>query len=209
LLVGLTGGLACGKSTVLSLFASLGAATIDADRLARGALAPSSPLLGRVRDLLGDGVFDAAGAIDRARVAAKVFADPGLRLGLEALVHPEVILKEDEAIAAHTRNGAAMVVCDAALLFEAGRAPRFDRLVVVACPAALQEERAVARGMARGDARARITAQMPVADKTRLADYVIDSSGTPEETERQAREVFARLEADAGRAGGGWPPLSP
>jgi dephospho-CoA kinase len=197
LLVGLTGGLACGKSTVLAVFAELGAATTDADLLARQAFEDEA-VLGRARRLLGADAFGADGRLDRARAASVVFADPERRRRLEAIVHPEVIRLEEEEVARFTERGEEVVVCDVPLLFEAGRAPRFDRLVVVSCPEEVQVARAVGRGMSEADARRRVAAQMPVGEKAARADYVIDTSGSLEETRAAARRVYQLLRADAG-----------
>ena len=203
LLVGLTGALASGKSTVLALYREHGAGTIDADIIAREVLAPGSPLLARVRTEFGDQVFAPGGVLDRARLAQVVFRDGERRQALEAIVHPEVMRREEEAAARLAAAGHAIVVADIPLLYEVGREGRFDRIVVVACPEPIQVARAVARGMSESDARHRIASQLPIHEKAARADYRVDSSGTLEETRTRALAVWLRLEQDARRVRAG------
>jgi len=201
--VGLTGGLACGKSTVLTELAGCGAATIDDDQLARAALADGSPLLVSVRAALGDRVFRDDGTLDRARVAALVFADAEKRRALEAIVHPEVLRRERLEVARLEATGADIVVADVPLLIEAGLKSSYDRVVAVVCGEQTQVLRATARGMSEADARARIGAQLSATEKARQADYVIDSEGSLDETRQRAREVYARLTQDLTAIRGG------
>lgn len=195
--VGLTGGLATGKSTVLQALSEGGAATIDADELAREALAPGSPLVDRVVAEFGDGILAADGAVDRQALADLVFTDADKRKKLEAIIHPEVIRRTEEAIAKFADEGARMAVVDSPLLYEADRAGDFDRVVVVACEPGTQLRRAIERGLSEDDARARIAAQLPLAAKINRADYVIETDGTVEQTAQRSRTTHALLQRDA------------
>lgn len=195
--VGLTGGLASGKSTVLAEFAAVGVPTIDADALARRALDPGSPLIAEVSRLLGAAVVRTDGQLDRQHVASLVFADAGKRRQLEALVHPVVLRAEDDEVARLESLGSELVVVDVPLLYEVHLEHRFARVVVAACSTDLQLQRAVARGMSEADARSRIAAQLPIEEKRARADYIIDTGGSLAETARQARAVIRELMADA------------
>jgi dephospho-CoA kinase len=194
--VALTGGIATGKSTVLRLLQQRGIPTIDADRLAREAVAAGSPGLRAVADRFGPSVLSADGTLDRRRLAAIVFADPAARADLEAIVHPAVY----EAIGAWFAALPAAVplaVADIPLLFETGRDREFACVVVVACTPAEQVRRVMAReGSTEADARARLAAQWPIDRKVALADHVIWTTGTPDETERQVDALVRRLMAE-------------
>lgn len=198
LTVGLTGGIACGRSTLGRLFKRLGACVIDMDHLAHGLLAPGGAGAQPVADAFGAGVKDASGGIDRGALGALVFADAAARARLEAILHPMIISESERLVktfsATHAR-GIAMV--DAALLVETGGWRRYQRLVVVVCDPALQLQRLMARdGLTEAQARARIAAQAPLADKMKLADYVIDTSGTLAQSEERAHDVHAMLRED-------------
>jgi len=205
--VGLTGGLACGKSTVLKIFAELGAGTIDADAIVHGLMAPGSPLVDRIQARFGVAVRRPDGSLDRARLATIVFADPSLRRDLEHLVHPEVLRHEEREARRQIATGVDLLVVDIPLLFEAGQVSRFARVVVVRCDPEDQLARAIARGMDPDDARRRIDAQMPLDDKARRADYVIDTSTTLEQTRQRTLAVHRLLCDDLGelRAAGRLP----
>lgn len=196
-IIGLTGGIAAGKSTVSKRFAEHGAVVVDADRLAREAVAPGSPGLHAVRARFGDAVVDADGSLDRAALGAIVFADPAARKDLEAITHPEVWrLARERFDTAAAADPDAVVVYDVPLLAEASgtRPLRFDAVVVVDAPAAVRVERMVAhRGMAREDAERRVAAQATDAERLALADHVVDATGTVEDTLRSADEVWTRL----------------
>jgi dephospho-CoA kinase len=198
LTVGLTGGIACGRSTLGRLFARLGACVIDMDHLAHALLAPGGTGVEPVAAAFGSGVRAAGGGIDRAALGSLVFADAAARSRLEAILHPMIIEESERRVrefgASHPR-GIAMV--DAALLVETGGWRRYQRLVVVACDPALQLQRLMARdGLTEAQARARIGAQAPLAEKLLLADYVIDTSGTLSQSEARAHEVYAQLRED-------------
>lgn len=196
-IIGLTGGIAAGKSTVSRRWAEHGAVVVDADRLARDAVAPGSPGLARVAERFGPSVLAADGSLDRAALGSIVFADADARRDLEAITHPEVWRLAQEAFdAAESDDPEALVVYDVPLLAEArGRRPiAFDAVVVVDAPAAQRVERLVAfRGATRDDAERRVAAQASDAERLALADHVVDATGTVDETIRSADDVWARL----------------
>jgi len=197
LLVGLTGGIATGKSTVSDALRALGCVVIDADVLAREVVEPGQPALDAIVRAFGRDVLGPDGALDRKRLAAVVFADPDKRQRLEALTHPAIRARLAERLAALEAEGfAGIVVFDAPVMIEAGNYRNMDRLVVVVTDAATQRARAVARDGDRADVERRIASQMPLADKARLADYVIDNSGDRAATEAETRRVHAALLAD-------------
>lgn len=179
--VGLTGNIAAGKSTVADLWRRRGAAVVDADELARRAVAPGSAGLRRVVEAFGREVLDAGGELDRAALARRVFADADARARLEAIVHPEVARLRpaaERAALAGGRPDRAIVVHDIPLLFEVGLGDEFDLVAHVHAPAEARRARLVeGRGMAPDEAAARIAAQMPSEEKIPLADVVIDNSG--------------------------------
>ena len=200
--VALTGGIATGKSHVTRVLAQRGIPTIDADVLAREAVAPESPGARAVLARFGDAIR-AAGegpdAIDRRALAAIVFADPAARRDLEAIVHPFVYARI-EAWFRNLPEATGFAVADIPLLFETGRERDFDRVVVVACTPDEQVRRLMARdGIAAADARARLDAQWPIDEKVSRADHVIRTDGTYEETERQIDALIAGLRQSAHR----------
>jgi len=173
--VGLTGGIGAGKSAVAARLTELGAVVIDADVLARDVVAPGSDGLAEVVAAFGETVLDATGALDRARMAALVFADPAARRRLEAIIHPRVRARTRELIEAAPAD--AIVVNDVPLLVETGLAPTFHLVVVVWAPETLRLERLVKRGLTPQDAQARITAQIDDQRRRAAADAVVDNSG--------------------------------
>ena len=192
----LTGGIATGKSRVLDRFAARGVPTSDADRWAHDAIAPGRPAWRDVRDRFGTEVLDPEGRVDRRRLGAVVFADDGARADLNAIVHPRVRsavgawFDEIERRPTH-RFGVVAIP----LFFESARPESFDRVIVTACGHSAQVARVVARGFTRDEAERRIAAQLPTAEKTRRADYVIRTDGTPADTDRQADAVYRALVA--------------
>lgn len=196
-IIGLTGGIAAGKSTVSRRWAELGAVVVDADRLARDAVAPGSPGLAAVAERFGPSVIGADGSLDRPALGAIVFADPDARKDLEAITHPEVWRLAQQAFdAAEAADPDAVVVYDVPLLAEAreSRPLRFDAVVVVDAPAAERIERLVRfRGMSREDAERRVRAQASDADRLALADHVVDATGTVADTVRSADDVWRRI----------------
>jgi dephospho-CoA kinase len=192
---GLTGGIASGKTTTAQVFAELGAKVIDADRLGHEVIrAPGGPYQQLIREF-GDEVLDSNGEIDRTLLGRIVFGDPEKLLRLNAIVHPRIIARTDELAAEYEARGPkAVIMVDAALIFEAGIGGRFQKIVVVWCRPELQLERLMAKtGMARTEAERRIAAQMPAEEKRRRADYVIDSSGSLEDMRRQVEAVYSEL----------------
>lgn len=199
LTVGLTGNVASGKSTVAEVWRGLGARVVDADVLARRAVAPGTPGLRAVAARWGAAVLDAAGALDRARLREIVFTDPVERAALEAIVHPEVARLRDEEMRRARAEGAALVVADIPLLYEVGMQDQFDVVVLVDAPEEVRIRRMVEhRGLDREAARAVSAAQMPAARKREMADVVINNDGTVEELRRRAEAVWRELERRAG-----------
>jgi len=198
LLVGLTGGIATGKSTVSEMFRRLGAVIIDADVLAREVVEPGQPALAEIAQEFGRGVLTADGRLDRKALAAIVFADGDRRRRLEAITHPRIrTLFERRLGELAEKPFAGLVVFDAAVMIESGNYKTMERLVVVVTDEATQIARLMARdGCTREQARARIASQMPLSEKARLADYVIDNSGDRVATEAQVRRVHAALVSD-------------
>ena len=193
LTVGLTGGLASGKSTVVRLFATLGATAIDADQVVASLYRPGAAGHDALVREYGREIVRADGEIDRVKLADIAFATPESAQRLNALIHPLVIEEEQRMIGA-IDDGIAVV--EATLLLEAGGKGRYDKIVVVDVPPEVQVERAVGRGMSREDAVRRIARQMPREGRLRYADYVIDNSGDARALEAAAGRVFAALKDD-------------
>jgi dephospho-CoA kinase len=199
LLVGLTGGIATGKSTVSEMFRRLGGEIIDADRLARDVVAPGEPALGEIARVFGPEVLLPDGALDRKRLGALVFADAEKRRRLEQITHPAIRERFARRLAELEAAGfAGVVFFDAAVLVESGNYRSMDRLVVVLADEPTQRVRLMERdGLEGDDAVLRIRSQMPVAEKAKLADHVIDNSGDRAGTEARVREVYATLAEEA------------
>ena len=197
--VGLTGGIATGKSYVTQRLQAAGLPTIDADRLAREAVAPGSEGLRAVVNRFGRDMLTDAGALDRPRLAAVIFRDASARADLEALIHPEVrrrIADWQTQLARHGYRGP--VIADIPLLFETGRTGDFDALVVVACEPATQRARLMARdGLTGEEADQRMAAQWPITHKVRGADFVVRTDGTFAETDAQVDALVVQLRAQA------------
>jgi dephospho-CoA kinase len=193
--VGLTGGLASGKSLVGEALVSSGCFLIQADELGHEALAPGGEAYDAVVREFGREILTGGGAIDRQQLGALVFASPERLARLNALVHPGVVRREEELIAEFAaREPRGIAVVEAAILIETGSYKRFDRIILVWCAEQQQVERALRRGGAEeGDVRARISRQMPLAQKRKFADFVIDTSGEKQDTLRQARAVYEAL----------------
>lgn len=188
-IIGLTGNIACGKSTVLSVLRELGALTVDADELTHQALAREGAAYADVVRAFGPGVLTAGGEIDRRALGRKVFSDPPELARLEGLVQPHVRARILEILATASQP----VVIDAIKLFEGGLAERCDEVWVVTCRPEQQVDRLMRRnGYAREEALARIRAQPPQEEKVRRADVVIDNAGALRETRRQVLEAWRR-----------------
>jgi dephospho-CoA kinase len=199
--VGLTGGLGCGKSYVGGKLQSLGCLLIQADELGHAVLRRGGEAYADVVREFGVGILGEDGEIDRRLLALQVFGDPERLARLNALVHPAVFSREEQMIAEFAvRNPHGIAVLEAAILIETGSYKTLDRLILVTCREEQQMERALRReGALERDIRARISRQMPLAEKRKYADFVIDTSGEKEDTDRQTRAVFELLkQADSG-----------
>ena len=196
--IGLTGGIAAGKSVAARRFAELGAVVVDADELSRLVVRPGTPGYDEVVAAFGPEVVGPGGALDRTALGTIVFGDENARHRLEGIVHPQVhrLAAEREAAAA-AADPAAVVVHDIPLLVETGQADSFGVVVVVAAPAALRVERLVRlRGMPRGDAQARVASQAPDEVREAAADVVLDGTGSDENLRGQVDALWRRLEAE-------------
>jgi dephospho-CoA kinase len=195
LLVGLTGSIATGKSTVSRMFAHLGARVLDADLLAREVVMPGQPAYLKIVEEFGQGVVRDDGTLDRKALGAIVFAEPARRKRLEEITHPAIAARQQRILSVLDEEAfEGIVIWDVALLFETGGLARMDRVVVVATDPETELARLMSRdGMAEADARARIASQMPVAEKAKRAHYVIDNSGDRALTEHQVKVVYEAL----------------
>jgi len=192
-LIGLTGGVGSGKSTVAEMLRELGAEVIDADEATHAVYEPGSPGFDAVVREFGEDYVD-RGRIDRAQLGKLVFNDPDARLRLNAIVHPLVRDWMARRTAEAADRGAAIVVQDVPLLYENGLEPLFSSVILVYVPEDLQVERLVSgRGFTPERARAVIAAQMPIDEKRRRAHHVIDNSGTVEQTRAQVEEMWAQM----------------
>jgi len=196
--VGLTGGIATGKSTVAAMLRELGCRVLEADKIAHGMIEPGGAAYDEVVREFGRGILAADGRVNRAKLAAIVFADAKRLALLNSIVHPPVLAEQDRELAAIERaEPHAIAVVEAALLIEAGYDKKLDCLVVTWCTPAQQLARLVQKGSGRGltleQARQRIAAQMPVEEKRRMADEEIDCSVSMEHTREQATALFAKL----------------
>ena len=189
--IGLTGGFGTGKSTVAGFFRELGAGIIDADRLARDCLEPDREEYRQAVEEFGEGILKPDGEIDRRALAALVFADPRLRERLNRIIHPTVIRELEEGMEGMAEPVRVAVI---PLLFETGLEDRFDYVAVVeAAGETVRERTAAARGMSGEEIERRRSAQLPLAEKVRRADFVIDNNGSAGETRRQVEEIWAKL----------------
>lgn len=204
-MVGLTGGIGSGKSTVARMFAKLGAVVIDADAIVHELQAPGMPMVQELADAFGAHLVDERGVLDRAGLAEIVFADEAQRTRLNDIVHPAVGAEFARRVAEAQQSGVAVIVLDIPLFFEGRRAGTgsasardYDATVLAWVPVEVQIERTMARdGCSRDEAQRRIDAQMPLDEKRALADHVIDNTGTLEETEAQVRAVYEAISAAA------------
>lgn len=191
--VGLTGGIGTGKSHVSRRMRAAGVPVVDADQLAREVVAPGTPGLAAIVARFGPQIVGPDGALRRPELAALVFSDPGARRDLEAIVHPAV-RRETDAFFAALPAGTPFAVADIPLLYETGRDADFDVVVVASCPPELQVARVMARdGVTEAAVRQRMAAQLPIDEKARRADYVIDTSGTFEDTDIGVTRVLQAL----------------
>jgi dephospho-CoA kinase len=194
--VALTGGIATGKSYCLAKFASFDAPVIDADKLARDAVAPGSPALAAVEARFGRTIMRPDGSLDRAALGRIVFSDRAARADLEAIVHPEVYHRINEWFASMPPK-TRLAIADVPLLFETGHNHDFDRVIVAACSPAEQMHRLVTRdGLTEPDARARLNAQWPIEEKVARGDYIIRTDGTLADTDLQVKKIYEMLIVD-------------
>ena len=193
LVVGLTGGIGSGKSTVAAMLAERGAVVVDADRLARDAVLPGTPGYGEVVGRFGPGVVCPDGTLDRRALAGVVFDDPSALADLNAIVHPPVRAAIADRLAA-LEGTDAVVVLEIPLLVESGRSYGASTVIVVDCPEEVAIARLVeGRGMDEGDARRRIAAQISRSERLAAADVVIDNAGSPDALEHRVDEVWGDL----------------
>jgi dephospho-CoA kinase len=204
--VGLTGGIASGKSVVGEMFAKLGAHVIEADRIAHELLQSGNPVYDEVVRHFGAAILNPDGTVSRARLAEAAFGSPGKPSRVEELnriVHPAVIRRQEEWMEEMgRRNPRAIAIVEAALIVEAGAARRFDKLVVVTCDPEQRIQRWASRmkmdeASARREVTRRVAAQLPDEEKIKVADFVIDNSGSLDETNRQVREIYGKLKHEA------------
>ena len=208
--VGLTGGIASGKSAVAAMFAKLGVAVIQADEIAHELMQPGRPVYAEVVRHFGTEILNADGSINRPKLAEAAFSPgsasaPSRAEELNRIVHPAVIQRQDEWVDEIGRcSPDAVAMVEAALILEAGAARRFDRLIVVTCRPEQRVERWARRvnsdrEAAEREVKRRMAAQLPDSEKIKAADYVIDNSGSLEDTQLQVSQVFERLQAEAKR----------
>jgi dephospho-CoA kinase len=194
--VGLTGGIATGKSYCLARFAALGVPVVDADLLARDAVAPGSRALADVATRFGASILLPDGSLDRAALGRIVFTDRAARTDLEAIVHPEVYRRIGEWFAARP-PATRLAIADIPLLFETGHDHDFERVIVAACDPQQQLRRLMQRdSLSEAEARARLNAQWPIEEKVARADYVIKTDGSVADTDSQVRTVYEMLNAE-------------
>jgi dephospho-CoA kinase len=191
--VGLTGGIAAGKSTVASLLAREGFLVIDADRIVHELYEPGAAGSAAVAREFGDAMLDESGRVDRTRLAGVAMATPAAAARLNALIHPLVIAEEQRRLAAISSG---IVIVEATLLLEAGGRERYDRIIVVDLPETLQLERGVARGASPTEVQRRMNNQMTREARLEQADYVIVNDGSLEALREKTAEVAGRLRAD-------------
>jgi len=207
-LVGLTGGIASGKTTFANALRRHGVPVVDADALARAAVEPGSPALAEIAAAFGPRVLGADGRLDRKRMAALVFADPGVRRRLEGITHPAVRRAMAEETARLAAQGHDLAFYDTPLLFEVGLEGSLDSVVVVWAPAPVQLARIALRdGLSPAEADARLAAQLPIDEKAARADFVVENAGAPAALDGKAERLLADLRRGLGRKLPNTPPV--
>jgi len=195
MVLGVTGGIATGKSFVTHIFCVLGALVVSADELAREVVVPGAPALQKLVEHFGPSVLLTDGNLNRKALAEIIFADPRARIDLNGIMHPAIAQLAEQRLRALARDR-RLVVYEAPLLFEAGAEGRVDAVLVVTADERQQVRRLMARDeIGEPAARARINSQMPLSEKIRRADYIIDNSGTLQQTEAQVRKLFVHLQS--------------
>ena len=194
---GLTGGIACGKSFVLEEFYKLGVHTVDADKIAHSLIQPGQPSYDRIVESFGSDILAPDGAIDHKKLGRLVFSQESARQKLNSIVHP-FVFREEERLIAEFRTDRdrklPIVMVDAALMIETGSYRRYDCILVVFCEPSLQLHRLMTRNhFSEDEAQKRIDSQMPLSEKVRFADYVIENSGRPSETQAQINQIFDEM----------------
>lgn len=200
--IGLTGGIASGKSFVAGILRELGAIVIDADAIAREVVEPGTEAWREIVEAFGEEFLLPSGHLDRKKLARKIFQDPAARETLEAITHPRIRKRMFEEVERQRSIGDScrrVIVLDIPLLFETGRPPGLDGVIVVYADEEVLLERLIARdGIPREEAELRLRAQMPLREKVRLADWVIDNNGSPEATRAQVEALWRELTGDSG-----------
>lgn len=195
-IIGLTGGIASGKSTVAKLLVELGAALVDADQVARAVVEPGTPTFSAIVEAFGEEVLGADGTLDRKALAAIVFSDQDARRRLNGLIHPAIAAESARRIGEKVAEGADPVIYDAALIVENNLHRGLDGLIVVAAQPATQIDRLMNRDHVTADeAQARIGAQLPLADKLAVATHVIQNDGDLASLQQQTQALWANLSA--------------
>jgi len=191
--IGLTGGIATGKSMVSNMFRKLGAFVVDADKIARELTGKGSPVVGKLVDSFGLEILTKNGEIDRKQLRERIINDEQARLSLNSIMHPEIIVREEEMVRAST---ASIKIVDAALLIETGSYKRFREVVLVYTPRYLQLKRLMERDrISEKLANGFIDTQLSIEEKKKFATHIIDNSGKISETERQVRRLYALFSA--------------
>jgi dephospho-CoA kinase len=199
--VALTGGIASGKSYCLARFAAAGLPTVDADVLAREVVTPGTPGFAEVVAQFGPGIRAADGTIDRRALGRRIFTDAASRRALEKIIHPRVYAAIHDWFAARTREGVRVAIADVPLLYETAHESDFDLVIVAACPEPMQVARVMARDrLSEAEARSRVASQLPLADKARRANFVIDTAGTTAQTDQQIDAVVRAFHHDGHEA---------
>ncbi|OAT81305.1 dephospho-CoA kinase [Desulfotomaculum copahuensis] len=200
MIVGLTGGIATGKSTVSALFRKLGAHIIDFDELAHMVIEPGRPAWREIIRQFGPAVLNPDQTVDRQKLGRIVFNHPDRLTGLNRIVHPAVFAADREITAGILeKEPRALIIKDVPLLTETAAREMVEKVIVVYASPEVQMQRMLGRGFNREEAQKRIDAQDPLSEKLKFADYVVYNDGSLEETERQVKEIYGRLQADAGR----------
>jgi dephospho-CoA kinase len=196
MILGITGNIASGKSTVAKFFVEAGAQFLSADQLAREVVQPGSPVLQQVVGCFGTRVLQVDGQLDRAQLADIIFTDPVARQDLNAILHPAIAELSALRLQQLNGNGNSLVVYESPLLFEAGAEGRVDRVLVVTVAPEVQLQRLMGRdGIDEGAARSKMAAQMPQNEKVRRADYTLDNSGSLEDCRKQVMDLANLLDS--------------